>query len=74
MVKLDKIYTRGGDKGETSLTDGSRAKKYAPRVEAYGSIDESNAIIGIVRLHTSGEEDEMLGRIQNDMFDLGADV
>ncbi|MCC3862078.1 cob(I)yrinic acid a,c-diamide adenosyltransferase [Pseudemcibacter aquimaris] len=74
MVKLDKIYTRGGDKGETSLTDGTRAKKYAPRVEAYGSIDESNAIIGIARLHTSGAEDDMLGRIQNDLFDLGADV
>lgn len=74
MVKLDKIYTRGGDKGETSLTDGSRAKKYAPRVDAYGSIDESNAVIGIVRLHTSGELDDMLGRIQNDLFDLGADV
>lgn len=74
MVKLDKIYTRGGDKGETSLTDGTRAKKYAPRVEAYGSVDESNSIIGIVRLHTSGEDDKMLASIQNDLFDLGADV
>src|SRR6056300_868639 len=74
MVKLDKIYTRGGDKGETSLTDGTRAKKYAPRVEAYGSIDESNAIIGIARLHTENENDKMLSRIQNDLFDLGADV
>lgn len=74
MVKLDKIYTRGGDKGETSLTDGTRTKKYAPRVEAYGSIDESNSIIGIARLHTNGENDEMLSRIQNDLFDLGADV
>ncbi|MBT5072668.1 MAG: cob(I)yrinic acid a,c-diamide adenosyltransferase [Kordiimonadaceae bacterium] len=74
MVKLDKIYTRGGDKGETSLTDGTRAKKYAPRVEAYGSIDESNAAIGLARLHTSGAADEKLARIQNDLFDLGADV
>lgn len=74
MVKLDKIYTRGGDKGETSLTDGTRAKKYAPRIEAYGSIDESNATIGLARLHTSGTDDEMLKSIQNDLFDLGADV
>lgn len=74
MVKLDKIYTRGGDQGETSLTDGTRAKKYAPRIEAYGSIDESNATIGLARLHTIGDDDKMLERIQNDLFDLGADV
>jgi len=74
MVKLDRIYTRGGDKGETSLTDGTRAKKYAPRIEAYGSIDESNAAIGLIRLHTSDTDDDMLARIQNDLFDLGADV
>lgn len=74
MVKLDKIYTRGGDGGETSLTDGSRAKKSAPRIDAYGTIDESNAAIGLARLQTDGMEDEMLARIQNDLFDLGADV
>mgnify|MGYP000117893028 CR=1 FL=1 len=74
MVKLDKIYTRGGDQGETSLTDGTRAKKFAPRIEAYGSVDESNATIGLARLHTKGSNDKMLERIQNDLFDLGADV
>ena len=74
MVKLDKIYTRGGDGGETSLSDGKRMKKYAPRIEAYGTVDESNAAIGMARLHTSGTDDSMLERIQNDLFDLGADV
>lgn len=74
MVRLDKIYTRGGDKGETSLTDGTRAKKYDPRIEAYGTVDESNSTIGLARMHTSGSEDDMLSRIQNDLFDLGADV
>ena len=74
MVKLDKIYTRGGDGGETSLTDGSRARKNAPRIEAYGCIDESNATIGMARLHLSDDDDQMLERIQNDLFDLGADV
>ncbi len=74
MVKLTKIYTRGGDKGQTSLTDGSRQPKYAPRIEAYGTIDEANAAYGLVRLHTSGLYDDMLSRIQNDLFDAGADV
>ncbi|MDA0708348.1 MAG: cob(I)yrinic acid a,c-diamide adenosyltransferase [Proteobacteria bacterium] len=74
MVKLDKIYTRGGDKGETSLADGKRMKKYAPRIEAYGTIDEGNSVIGLVRLNATGVDDEMLMRIQNDLFDLGADV
>ena len=74
MVKIDKIYTRGGDKGETSLTDGTRAKKYNQRIEAYGTVDESNATIGLARMHTQGSEDDMLSRIQNDLFDLGADV
>jgi len=74
MVKLDKIYTRGGDTGETSLTDGTRAKKHTPRIEAYGTIDESNASIGLARLYTDGGDDQMLERIQNDLFDLGADV
>ncbi|HUK59289.1 MAG TPA: cob(I)yrinic acid a,c-diamide adenosyltransferase [Stellaceae bacterium] len=74
MVSLTRIYTRGGDKGETSLTDGSRVKKHDPRVEAYGTVDEANAAIGLARLHTEGAADEILARIQNDLFDLGADL
>ena len=74
MVKLTKIYTRSGDKGETSLGDGSRTPKHDLRVAAYGSVDETNAVIGIARLHTDGEADAMLSRIQNDLFDLGADL
>ncbi|WCL54970.1 cob(I)yrinic acid a,c-diamide adenosyltransferase [Gimibacter soli] len=79
MVKLTKIYTRGGDKGETSLVDGSRLKKHDIRIEAYGTVDEANATIGLIRqaLET-GESaeaaDAMLMRIQNDLFDLGADL
>ncbi len=74
MVKLTKIYTRGGDKGETSLGDGARVAKHDPRIAAYGSVDEANAAIGLARLHTQAEADAMLGRIQNDLFDLGADL
>lgn len=74
MVKLTKIYTRGGDRGETSLGDGARVAKHDPRIAAYGSVDEANAAIGLARLHTDGEADAMLGRIQNDLFDLGADL
>ncbi|WP_262693861.1 cob(I)yrinic acid a,c-diamide adenosyltransferase [Kordiimonas aquimaris] len=74
MVKLTKIYTRGGDKGQTSLADGKRLDKDAPRVAAYGSVDETNACIGLVRLTTTGEVDSMLSRIQNDLFDVGADL
>jgi cob(I)alamin adenosyltransferase len=74
MVKLDKIYTRGGDKGETSLGDGARVAKHDSRVAAYGTTDECNAILGLARLHTAGDGDEMLARIQNDLFDLGADL
>jgi cob(I)alamin adenosyltransferase len=74
MVSLTRIYTRGGDKGETSLTDGSRVKKHDPRVEAYGTVDEANAAIGLARLHADGAADEILARIQNDLFDLGADL
>ena len=74
MVKLDKIYTRGGDSGLTSLGDGSRVAKHVLRVGACGTIDEANAMIGIARLHTEGEVDAMLARIQNDLFDLGADL
>ncbi|TDI58479.1 MAG: cob(I)yrinic acid a,c-diamide adenosyltransferase [Alphaproteobacteria bacterium] len=74
MVKLTKIYTRGGDGGKTSLADGTRLPKNNPRIAAYGTVDETNATIGMARLHTEGEADAMLGRIQNDMFDLGADL
>ncbi len=74
MVRLTKIYTRGGDNGETSLGDGTRVAKHDPRVAAYGTVDEANAALGIARLHAEGEADAMLGRIQNDLFDLGADL
>ncbi len=74
MVKLDKIYTRGGDGGETSLGSGGRVAKNDLRVQAYGTADEANAVIGLARLHVDGGGDEMLGRIQNDLFDLGADL
>ncbi|WP_308911386.1 cob(I)yrinic acid a,c-diamide adenosyltransferase [Pseudokordiimonas caeni] len=79
MVKLTKIYTRGGDKGETSLVDGSRLKKHDIRIEAYGTVDEANATIGLIRQALdTGESaeaaDAMLMRIQNDLFDLGADL
>ncbi|MCP5366134.1 MAG: cob(I)yrinic acid a,c-diamide adenosyltransferase [Hyphomicrobiales bacterium] len=82
MVTLNRIYTRGGDKGQTSLGDGTRVAKHDPRVEAYGCVDETNAVIGLVRLHTGpggaaggdGAADAMLARIQNDLFDLGADL
>ena len=74
MVTLSKIYTRGGDKGETSLGGGTRVAKHSLRVAAYGTSDEANAVIGIARLHTEGEADAMLARIQNDLFDLGADL
>ncbi len=74
MVRLTRIYTRGGDTGETSLGDGKRVAKHALRVSAYGTVDEANATIGLARLHTTGDDDAMLGRIQNDLFDLGADL
>ena len=80
MVQLTRIYTRGGDKGQTSLGTGQRVAKHSPRVAAYGTTDEANSIIGIARLATAGragrlpEVDAMLGRIQNDLFDLGADL
>jgi cob(I)alamin adenosyltransferase len=74
MVTLTKIYTRGGDAGETSLGDGTRVPKHDLRVEAYGTVDETNAVVGLARLHTDGEVDAMLARIQNDLFDLGADL
>ena len=76
MVKLNKIYTRTGDDGTTGLGTGKRVPKYDLRVEAYGAVDETNATLGIARLHLSGEPllDGMLVRIQNDLFDLGADL
>src|SRR5918993_5714334 len=74
MVKLDVITTRGGDSGETSLGDGARVRKDAPRIEAIGAVDEANAAIGLLRLHTEGEEDALLARVQNGLFDLGADL
>jgi cob(I)alamin adenosyltransferase len=76
MVKLDVIMTRGGDGGETSLGDGARVRKDALRVEAYGTVDEANAAIGVLRLHAreDTEADAMLARIQNDLFDIGADL
>ena len=75
MVVLNRIYTRTGDKGTTALAAGGRRPKHDLRIEAYGTVDETNACIGLVRLHTSGHEvDAMLSRIQNDLFDLGADL
>jgi cob(I)alamin adenosyltransferase len=74
VVKLTRIYTRGGDKGQTSLVSGDRVPKHDPRVAAFGTVDETNAVIGLARLHTTGEADAILGRIQDDLFDLGADL
>src|SRR6185503_4360488 len=83
MVKLTRIYTRGGDKGETSLGRGERVAKHDPRVEAYGTTDEANAVIGLARSAIARSVkndalrthvDDMLKRIQNDLFDLGADL
>jgi|TARA_B110000438_G_C15786928_1_gene638848 cob(I)alamin adenosyltransferase len=74
MVKLDKIYTRGGDSGKTSLGGGERVDKHSPRVNAYGTADEANAVIGLARLTADKNTDVMLALIQNDLFDLGADL
>jgi len=76
MVVLNRIYTRTGDLGETSLGTGERRPKFDLRVEAYGTVDETNATIGMARLHTKDDPklDAMLMRIQNDLFDLGADL
>ncbi|MDY0873525.1 cob(I)yrinic acid a,c-diamide adenosyltransferase [Dongia rigui] len=74
MVQLTRIYTKSGDKGSTSLGSGKRVKKHDLRVAAYGTVDEANAAIGVARLHVSGDLDAMLNRIQNDLFDLGADL
>jgi cob(I)alamin adenosyltransferase len=80
MVVLNRIYTRTGDDGTTALGSGARRKKYDLRVEAYGTVDEANAVIGLVLLHTAGDTaldvalDKALGRIQNDLFDVEADL
>ena len=76
MVVLNRIYTRTGDNGDTALGTGERRPKFDLRVEAYGTVDETNATLGMARLHTAGDPklDAMLARIQNDLFDLGADL
>lgn len=74
MVVLNKIYTRTGDKGDTALSDGTRVAKHDPRVEAYGSVDELNATLGIARLHADAALATQLSVIQNELFDLGADL
>jgi cob(I)alamin adenosyltransferase len=76
VVVLNRIYTKTGDGGDTGLATGERVAKFAPRVAAYGEVDETNACLGLVRLHTAGDEalDARLARIQNELFDLGADL
>ncbi|MFD0981570.1 cob(I)yrinic acid a,c-diamide adenosyltransferase [Tropicimonas aquimaris] len=74
MVILNRIYTRTGDKGTTALGNGTRVPKHALRVEAYGTVDECNATLGLARLHADGELNARLAAIQNDLFDLGADL
>lgn len=74
MVVLNKIYTRTGDKGDTALGNGVRVAKHSARVEAYGTSDELNATVGLARLHAADDMDTALARIQNDLFDLGADL
>lgn len=74
MVVLNKIYTRTGDAGTTALGNGERVPKYDARVEAYGTADELNCFVGVARLEATGETDAALSRIQNDLFDLGADL
>ena len=76
MVRLTRIYTRTGDKGDTALATGETVRKTDARVEAYGSVDETNACIGLARIHCRDDAvlDQMLGRIQNELFDLGADL
>jgi cob(I)alamin adenosyltransferase len=75
-IRIDRVTTRGGDAGQTSLGDGTRVAKTDPRITAIGAVDEANAVIGVLRLHTRGHEDpdRMLARIQNDLFDVGADL
>ncbi len=73
-IRIDLVVTKGGDGGETSLGDGSRVPKDALRVEAYGTVDEANAAIGVLRLHANAAANAMLARIQNDLFDVGSDL
>ncbi|WP_439521310.1 cob(I)yrinic acid a,c-diamide adenosyltransferase [Marivita sp.] len=74
MVVLNKIYTKTGDDGETALGNGARVAKHSMRVTAYGTVDELNAIVGLARLHANGDLNAQLSLIQNDLFDLGADL
>ncbi len=76
MVTLNRIYTRTGDNGTTALGDGQRRPKFDLRIEAYGTVDETNAVIGLVRLHLQDDPavDALMARVQNDLFDLGADL
>jgi cob(I)alamin adenosyltransferase len=74
MVTLNRIYTKTGDLGETGLGDGSRVSKTSLRIAAIGAVDETNSAISIARLDAEGDTDTMLSRIQNDLFDLGADL
>ncbi len=74
MVVLSKIYTKTGDAGETALGNGVRVAKFSTRVTAYGTVDELNSVVGLARLQAEGELDGQLSRIQNDLFDLGADL
>jgi len=74
VVRLNKIYTRTGDVGQTGLVDGSRVAKHDPRIAAIGDVDEANSAIGVALLHAGGEAAAMLARIQNELFDLGADL
>ena len=73
-MRIDRVVTRGGDGGQTSLGDGTRLAKDGARIEAIGAVDEVNSVLGVLRLHLAGEEDAMVERIQNDLFDLGADL
>ena len=74
MVVLNKIYTKTGDAGETALGNGARVAKHSLRVNSYGTVDELNATVGLARLHADGDTDAKLAMIQNDLFDLGADL
>lgn len=74
MVVLNRIYTRTGDAGDTALSDGSRVAKHDPRVEAYGTVDELNATLGLARLHAADAMAAQIAMIQNELFDLGADL
>ena len=74
MVVLNKIYTKTGDKGDTALGSGDRVAKSDIRIQSYGTVDETNATVGLARLHSHGDIDNSLAMIQNDLFDLGADL